>query len=128
MLSRFRLIMGQGNAYMKSKVLGSIALAVSIVSASAMPSRAEDLKFQLTNGTNSVLTRFYSSPAGIDNWEEDVFGENVLNPGETANITIADGRTVCKYDMRFEFDEDSDLETTEDTQDLCALGSYTIHE
>lgn len=128
MLSRFRLIMGQGNAYMKSKVLGSIALAVSVVSASAMPSRAEDLKFQLTNGTNSVLTRFYSSPAGIDNWEEDVFGENVLNPGETANITIADGRTVCKYDMRFEFDEDSDLETTEDTQDLCALGSYTIHE
>ncbi|MBX4934195.1 hypothetical protein [Rhizobium bangladeshense] len=113
---------------MKSKVLGSIALAVSVVSASAMPSRAEDLKFQLTNGTNSVLTRFYSSPAGIDNWEEDVFGENVLNPGETANITIADGRTVCKYDMRFEFDEDSDLETTEDTQDLCALGSYTIHE
>ncbi|WP_064695798.1 hypothetical protein [Rhizobium aegyptiacum] len=113
---------------MKSKLLGLIALAVAIIASSATASRAEDLKFQLTNGTNSVLTRFYSSPAGVDSWEEDVFGEDVLNPGESANITIADGRTVCKYDMRFEFDENSNLDTTEDTQDLCALGSYTIHE
>ena len=120
--------MGEGNAYMKSKVSGLIALAAAVIAASAVPSHAEDLKFQLTNGTNSVLTRFYSSPTGVNSWEEDVFGENVLNPGETVNITIADGRTVCKYDMRFEFDENSDLDTTEDTQDLCELGTYTIHE
>ncbi|MBX4908642.1 MULTISPECIES: hypothetical protein [Rhizobium] len=113
---------------MKSKLSGLIALAAAIIATSAVSSYAEDLKFQLTNGTNSVLTRFYSSPTGVNNWEEDVFGEDVLNPGETVNITIADGRTVCKYDMRFEFDEDSNLDTTEDTQDLCALGSYTIHE
>jgi hypothetical protein len=113
---------------MKSKLSGLIALAAAIVTASAVPSHAEDLKFQLTNGTNSVLTRFYSTPTGVDNWEEDVFGENVLDPGESVNITIADGRTVCKYDMRFEFEEGSDLDTTEDTQDLCELGSYTIHE
>ncbi|MBB4229272.1 hypothetical protein GGD56_003114 [Rhizobium mongolense] len=30
--------------------------------------------------------------------------------------------------MRFEFDEASDLDATEATQDLCQLGSYTIHE
>ncbi|ABC91867.1 MULTISPECIES: hypothetical protein [Rhizobium] len=113
---------------MKSKLSGLIALAAAIIATSAVSSHAEDLKFQLTNGTKSVLTRFYSSPTGVNSWEEDVFGEDVLNPGETVNITIADGRTVCKYDMRFEFDEDSDLDTTEDTQDLCALGSYTIHE
>lgn len=128
MLSHLRLILGQGNAYMKSKLSGSIALAAAIVAASTISAHAEDLNFKLTNGTNSVLTRFYSSPTGVDSWEEDVFGQNVLNPGETVNITIADGRTVCKYDMRFEFDEDSNLDTTEDTQDLCELGSYTIHE
>lgn len=43
-------------------------------------------------------------------------------------ITIADGRRACKYDMRFEFTEDSDFEDMEDTQDLCAMGSYTIHQ
>ncbi|TBA91270.1 hypothetical protein [Rhizobium ruizarguesonis] len=113
---------------MKSKISVLIALAATMIAASAGSSHAEDLSFKLTNGTNSVLARFYSSPTGVDEWEEDVFGDDVLNPGESMDITIADGRTVCKYDMRFEFEEGSNLATTEDTQDLCAMSSYTIHE
>lgn len=91
-------------------------------------SHAEDLIFTLKNSTNSTLERFYTSPTGVNNWEEDVFGKDVLEPGESMKITIADGRTVCEYDMRFEFSEDSDLDTTEDTQNLCEMGSYEIHE
>jgi hypothetical protein len=113
---------------MNSKISALIVLAATMIAASAVSSNAEDLNFKLTNGTNSVLTRFYSSPTGVGEWEEDVFGDEVLNPGESIDITIADGRTVCKYDMRFEFEEGSNLVTTEDTQDLCAMGSYTIHE
>ncbi|MGB3814294.1 MAG: hypothetical protein WA950_13830 [Shinella sp.] len=94
----------------------------------AGPASADDLVFQLKNGTKSVLTHFYSSPVGVEKWEDDVFGDQVLNPGETIEITIADGRRVCEYDMRFEFSEDSDLDTTTDTQNLCELGTYTIHE
>lgn len=95
---------------------------------SASPTLAEDLVFQLKNGTGSVLTHFYSSPVGVNQWEDDVFGDQVLNPGETIEITIGDGRNVCNYDMRFEFSEESDLDTTTDTQNLCELGTYTIHE
>jgi hypothetical protein len=94
----------------------------------AGPTMAEDLVFQLKNGTGSVLTRFHTSPVGVDQWEDDVFGEQVLNPGETIEITIGDGRDVCNYDMRFEFSEESDLDTTTDTQNLCELSTYTIHE
>lgn len=90
--------------------------------------QAEDLVFTLINKTDSTLERFYTSPVGVDNWEEDVFGKDVLEPGESIKITIADGRRVCKYDMRFEFTEDSNLEDLEDTQDLCEMGSYTINE
>jgi hypothetical protein len=89
---------------------------------------ADDLTFTLKNGTKSVLTNFYTSPVGVNNWEDDVFGKQVLNPGESMDITIGDGRTVCKYDMKFEFEEGSSLDTTTDTQNLCELGSYTIHE
>ncbi|MGV8937542.1 MAG: hypothetical protein ACOH2J_10495 [Allorhizobium sp.] len=106
----------------------SVAGALALLTFSTVPSYADDLVFTLKNGTKSVLTRFYSSPVGVDQWEEDVFGTQVLNPGESIEITIADGRTVCKYDMRFEFEEGSNLDTTEDTQDLCEMGSYTIHE
>jgi hypothetical protein len=111
---------------MKLKLM-SVAVAAALL-ASAGASYAEDLVFSLKNGTNSVLTNFYTSPVGVNEWEDDVFGKQVLNPGESMDITIADGRDVCKYDMRFEFEEESDLDTTTDTQNLCEMGSYTIHE
>jgi len=106
-----------------------MALAVSAVtlfaSASAM---ASDLVFTLKNGTKSILTEFYVSPVGVDDWEEDVFGEDVLKPGQSIKIRIPGGRKVCKYDMKFEFSADSNLDTTTDTQDLCKLNTYTIYE
>ena len=93
----------------------------------APAAQAQDLVFTLKNGTSAVMTYFHTSPAGVDDWEEDVLGSDVLGPGESVRVTIADGRSQCVYDMRFEFDEDSGLDITEDTQDLCKLGSYTIH-
>jgi hypothetical protein len=110
---------------LKLHIVAAGTLAACLTTFSA---HAEDLVFTLTNGTNSVLTEFYTSPTGVNDWEADVLGQDVLNPGESAQVTIADGRTVCAYDMRFEFSEESELDTTTDTQDLCELGSYTIHE
>lgn len=102
----------------------------SVLAVSALPAvaKAEDLVFTLKNGTSSVLTNFYASPVGVDQWEDDIFGRDTLAPGESMQITIADGRRTCEYDMRFEFEESSDLDTTTDKQDLCELGEYTIHE
>ncbi|MGF7006916.1 hypothetical protein [Aminobacter sp. BE322] len=104
-------------------VLASLSLLV--VPANA---QTEDLVFTLTNGTSSVLTEFYVSPVGVGNWEDDILDVDMLAPGESVEITIADGRSVCDYDMRFEFDADSDLDTTEDTQDLCQLGEYIVRD
>lgn len=106
--------------------IGAAALA-ALLSAGA-PALAEDLTFTLINATSGTLTEFYTSPTEVENWEQDVFGKGVLPPGHQVEITIADGREVCDYDMRFIFDADSELEPTEDTQNLCELGSYTIHE
>lgn len=104
-----------------------IAVAAAAVLVTASVSHAEDLVFTLKNGTNSVLNNFHASPVGVDKWEDDIFGRQALGPGETMEITIADGRDVCKYDMRFEF-QGNDLDVTTDTQDLCELGEYTIEE
>lgn len=112
---------------MKNKLLRA-SCALALILGSTLSVKAEDLTFSLKNGTGSVLTNFYTSPVGVNDWEDDVFGQQVLNPGESMDITIGDGRTVCKYDMRFEFEEGSGLDTTEDSQDLCEIGSYTIHE
>jgi hypothetical protein len=109
---------------MKKIALASL-LAATVLSTQA---HAENLVFTLTNGTDSVLTRFYTSPTGTASWEEDVFGQDVLGPGESVEVTIADGRSVCDYDLRFEFEAGSSLATTEDSQNLCETGSYTISE
>lgn len=103
------------------------AVYLAAVAASAGAAKAEDLVIVLKNQTGSVLNSFHSSPVGVDEWEDDVLGDQVLAPGESIEITIADGRDVCDYDMRFEFQGD-ELETTTDTQDLCELGEYTITE
>jgi len=105
-----------------------IAFAAAASLSFAGVSYADDLQFTLTNGTKSTLTNFYTSPIGVNDWEDDVFGDEVLEPGESTKITISDGRSVCKYDMKFEFKDSKDLDTTTDTQDLCEMGSYTIHE
>lgn len=112
---------------MNRKIIAAVSVLAALF-ASAGTSSAEDLVFTLKNTTNSTLERFHTSPVGVNDWEDDVFGEDVLEPGESIEITIADGRTVCEYDMRFEFSEDSDLDTTEDSQNLCEMGSYEIHE
>lgn len=47
--------------------------------------QAEDLVFTLKNGTGSVLNAFYTSPVGVDDWEDDVFGKKALGPGRDGN-------------------------------------------
>lgn len=102
-------------------------LASLLVLGAATAAKAEGVEFTIINKTKSVVDAFYTSPVGVKSWEDDVFGEKVLGPGETITITINDGRRVCKYDLRFEFQGDA-LEDLEDTQDICELGEYTISE
>jgi len=103
------------------------ASTVAMLALLAGAAAAEDLVFTLKNSTNSVLNAFYTSPVGEESWEDDVFGNEVLAPGESIKVTIEDGRRACEYDMRFEF-QGNQLEDMEDTQDLCELGEYEITE
>ncbi len=109
---------------MNLKLSGAL-LAIGLV---AMPaaSYAEDLTFVLTNSSSYAVKSFFTSPADIDNWEEDVFGEKYLPSGNQVNITIADGREQCTYDLKFVLEDDSEL--VENGIDLCELGEYTLSD
>lgn len=109
---------------LKKALVSALLVACTL----AAPAMARNKVFTLKNGTSGVMMYFQTSPANVSEWEEDVLGSEVLGPGESTRVTIADGRSACTYDMRFEFDEDSGLEVTEDQQNLCELGSYTISE
>jgi hypothetical protein len=55
------------------------------------------VSFDLTNKTNRNIERFFASPANVNSWEEDIFGTQVLPPGQKTKITIQDGRQDCMY-------------------------------
>jgi hypothetical protein len=113
----------KGELTMKLKLIIASMLAAGVVSTA----KAESIEFTIINRTQSVVDAFYTSPVGVKDWEEDVFGKDVLEPGEQITITIKDGRDVCKYDLRFEF-QGNELEDLEDTQNICELGEYTISQ
>lgn len=94
--------------------LAALALPLAFVSGAAL---GEDLGFMLTNGSSYDLMVFQTSPSGVDSWEEDVLGDNYLPSGNQVPVTIADGRDVCVYDIRFQFDGADPLEVY--GVDLC---------
>ncbi len=100
-----------------------ILAAAALVGVSA-PAFAEDLSFTLSNLSAADLTEFYASPVGVDNWEENILSGGVLASGASGEVSIADGRAVCEYDLRMVF---ADGDVLEDTGDLCETGSYTIN-
>ncbi len=106
------------------KLLGS-ALAATILAATSLPAMAQDLVFMLDNQSSYTITYFYASPTNVDDWEEDILGTDVLASGESARITIADGREQCEYDLKVVFDDGDELY---DTVDLCETGSYTVSD
>lgn len=109
-------------------VATTIGLALPIVGAWAKSAIAEDLIFVLTNSTAEELVEFYTSPTGFNRWEEDVLGGGTLAAGESVNVTVADGRESCSYDIRGVFEDGSSAEHYD--VNLCELdgGNYEFVE
>lgn len=97
-----------------------LAAAMILVASTAS---ADDLVFRFENQSSYTIMELYASPSNVDNWEEDILDRDVLEAGDAANVTIADGRRACEYDLRIVF-EDGDV--VEDTTDLCETGTYTV--
>ena len=108
---------------MRLKTIGATAAALLML---VTPASAEDLAFMLTNASSYAVKSFFTSPVDVNQWEEDVFGDNYLPAGNQVTITIADGRTVCVYDMKFVLEDDSEF--VENAIDLCQTGEYTLSD
>lgn len=106
------------------RLLGTL-VAVGLVAAPAA-SLAQDLTFVLTNSSSYAVKSFFTSPADVENWEEDIFGDKYLPAGNQVNVTIADGRSQCTYDLKFVLENDSEF--IESGIDLCDLGEYTLSD
>lgn len=107
---------------MNLKLRGLAAATFGIVVAG--PVVAQDLEWTLINDSGATLVELYASPTTTDDWQEDLMAGDTLESGYSGTVTIADGETVCDYDLRLVFDDGS---TLEDTVNMCEMGSYTIN-
>ena len=99
-----------------------LAAAASLLAAPAM---ADDLNFLFENASSFTIVELYASPSNVNQWEDDILGLDILSAGESARVTIQDGRRACEYDLKIVF-EDGDEIT--DTTDLCETESYRVDD
>ncbi len=106
--------------------LMSIGFAGLLLVSSAVSVSAYDRRVVIVNDTSYVITEFYASSVGVDSWQEDIFGPDVLYPGQRVSINIDDGTGYCKYDFRAVY-EDGDVSVSKGVN-VCEIGTYTYHD
>lgn len=100
-----------------------LAASALLLAGLAAPALAQDVQYQLVNNSHLTLMEFYTSPVDEGAWGDDILGANVLAPGETGTVDIADGSAQCDYDLRFVFEDGSELV---DKANVCDMASYTL--
>jgi hypothetical protein len=107
---------------MKASVVAG-ALALAFVAA---PALAEDLVFTLNNESSGAVNELYVSALESNSWEEDILGQDILESGQTATITLRGADGQCNWDVRLVYDDGS--VTDERNIDLCNLenGTYDV--
>lgn len=109
------------------KRIGAAGIVLASLLLAGAPAQAEDLDFKLINISSSSVVGVYLSHSGTQDWEANLVPDgSVLPPGNEVDVTIADGRSTCSYDIRIEFQDGTELEEYE--IDACELGSYTIED
>jgi hypothetical protein len=108
------------------KTLPSLVGAAVAAAVFVVPAFAQDLVFMLDNQSSYDIVEFYASPTNVRSWEEDILGRDVLSSGDALRITIADGRSVCEYDLLVVFHDGDQMEDA--AIDLCETGSYTVED
>lgn len=110
-----------------SKFLVPVILSSSLIAVSTSAARADRRNFTVVNKTGYPITHLYVSKSNAQDWEEDILGRNVLDSGESTDVSFngySDGE--CHFDIRAEFD---DGEVAEGYKvNLCETDTYTFTE
>lgn len=102
------------------------ALAIAAVSgvASAQSNDGMNRNVRIINDTGRTIMYFYASRQGVNSWEEDMLGSDVLADGQSVNANIDDGSRACRYDFKAVFDNNQSVERY--NINVCEISTYTF--
>lgn len=108
---------------MKLHLLAAAAMAAMTLAPAAW-AQTESIDFTLTNNTEHVLIALFISLPSTNEWEEDIFGADVLGSGDSIEISIDDGLPECVYDIRADFSDGDSVQVG--SVDFCELNGSEL--
>jgi hypothetical protein len=100
------------------------AEAAAAPAAAAEAAGVAEVKFNLKNATSFTLTHLYLSAAASNDWENDILGNQVVEAGDTAEVSIDDGVESCMYDLRADFEDGDAIDVR--GVNVCEIEGTTI--
>ena len=80
----------------------AISLGACLAAGSAS---AQNRDVTIVNSTSTAMIEFYASNTGTRDWQEDILGVDVLEVGESVDVTVDDGTGACMYDFMATFSD-----------------------
>ena len=105
-------------------VFALIALAVAFTPS---PTKAESaLDFVLVNDTGYTIDKIFVSPTKVEEWGEDVMGQDQLENGKSVKIHFSPKHEgISKWDIKVVFTDNENRYWT--GLDLSTISEVTIH-
>ncbi|WP_122464711.1 MULTISPECIES: hypothetical protein [Brevundimonas] len=101
----------------------ALALSATPVVVQAQSNDGMDRRVRIINDTGRTIMYFYASRQGVDSWEEDILGSDILEDGDSVTANIDDGSRACRYDFKAVFEDGQSLERY--NINVCEITTYT---
>ena len=107
------------------RFLSTTALACSLLAAS-VSAQAADRHVTVTNKTTYTISSFQASNIGTSDWEEDILGDDTLDPGQRVAVDLDDSTGACHFDFLATFEDN----TTAQKHDVnvCEISEFDFTE
>ena len=99
----------------KFLVLGALIASTSVAA------NAADRRLTVVNASAHTMTRLYASHAQGTPVDEDMLGDTILKPGQSAQLVIGGGGDACDYALKASFDDDK---TRVRKVNVCEVRTY----
>ena len=111
------------NRMQRSVAIGGAAALLALAATTA---QAQDRHVRIINETRYVMVHFYASNVSVNSWQEDILGDDVVQPGHDVNINIDDGTGHCEYDFKAVFNNGAVL--VRHHVNVCKISYYRYSE
>ncbi len=110
--------------FLKTKVALALGVIAIFLTATAF-ARGGPQDFILHNQTGVEIDSLYVSPHSVNDWEEDILGQDTLASGESLKITFDDRDKHVHWDLKVTDKEGNSLEW--DDLNLIEISEVTLH-